>query len=97
MYLSYPASIGEQFEFLMRRWANRDEGRDGGVDAVIGQRDGTAHDRVRHIGLLGSSGGLLGSSGRRATLKLPRDWIHAMGGEYFFAPSPPAMHEVLSV
>ncbi|NDP43596.1 MAG: Dyp-type peroxidase, partial [Aromatoleum sp.] len=90
MYLSYQASIGDQFEFLMRRWANRDDQpQGGGVDPIIGQGDDAAGKRMRRIVITGTGG-------RAATLELRRDWVHAAGGGYFFAPSLTALRDVLA-
>ncbi|MEP7183467.1 MAG: Dyp-type peroxidase [Betaproteobacteria bacterium] len=90
MYVSYQASIGDQFEFLSAARANRDESpEDGGPDALIGQHDGADGRRLRRIMLVGAGG-------RTATIELPRDWIHAAGGGYFFAPSLAALAVVLA-
>jgi hypothetical protein len=39
---------------------------------------------------------LVGAGGRTATIELPRDWVHAAGGGYFFAPSLAALAAVLA-
>jgi Dyp-type peroxidase family len=87
MFLCYGATIEEQFEFLVRRWANSAIQPDlGGHDPIIGQRDARG-DRTRFVDLPTSSG--------TVRLELNAEWVTPTGGGYFFAPPIAALADVL--
>jgi Dyp-type peroxidase family len=87
MFVSYSASIEQQFEFLSRRWANSPlQPNSGGHDPIIGQAE-RRRDRRRFIDFPAPGGS------RR--ISLPRDWVISSGGGYFFSPPIKALTEVL--
>jgi len=87
MFLCYGGTIEDQFEFLIRRWANSAiHPNFGGHDPIIGQRDERGN-RARFVDLPTSSGTV------RANLKA--EWITPTGGGYFFAPPIEALVDVL--
>lgn len=83
MFVSYAATIEDQFELLVRRWCNSPiHPNHGGHDPVIGQRDSRG-DRARFIEVPTSAG--------RVRVDLGDDWVVPTGGGYFFAPSITAL------
>lgn len=90
MFLSYQASIVDQFEFLCSAWmgdpiAPRSPG---GFDLVIGQNGQPGQDRQRSCLLL--------KPGATGTVTAVDDAVIPTGGGYFFSPSMSAMRDVLS-
>jgi Dyp-type peroxidase family len=92
MFVSYQASITDQFEFLTTNWVNRaDAPRNdpGGVDVLIGGKPISTRQLV-----------LAQADGPPITLSLQglgaTPWITATGGGYFFAPSLSALSSVLA-
>lgn len=94
LFVSYQTSIEDQFEFLCHDWTNspRDPHSFGsapeqaaGHDVVMGQ-NGTG-DRARSI--------TLRFGDRFVSLAVPREWVVATGGGYFFSPSISALRDVL--
>lgn len=90
LFVSYQTSILEQFRFLQHRWANDASfpSGGGGPDPVIGQGTDDAGRRVRYVDLPAGDG-------TSATIEVPRDFVVATGGGYFFAPSIGALRYVL--
>jgi deferrochelatase/peroxidase EfeB len=87
MFLCYGATIEDQFEFILRRWANSPiHPNFGGHDPIIGQRDQRG-DRARVIDLPTTAG--------TTRLTLDNEWITPTGGGYFFAPPIAALTDVL--
>ncbi len=79
LFLAYQTSITRQFEFVSQQWVNNPEFSDdhAGHDGILGQNgDG---DRVRSVSLQSPSG--------QKSVPLPKDWVMATGGGYFFTPS----------
>jgi len=77
IFACYQASIVNQFETIIRRWANTpNQPTPGGHDPIIGQTELPDGNRRRFIDL---------ASGQRCFLA--GEWITPTGGEYFFAPS----------
>ena len=86
LFISYQASIVDQFETLLRRWSNRPNlPHPSGHDPVIGQAHDHNGSRRRFIDL---------PSGRRCFIDA--EWVIPTGGGYFFAPSITAIRDTLS-
>jgi Dyp-type peroxidase family len=96
LFLSYQASIEDQFEFLTQHWLNssklpKDYSQDAnpaGNDPVIGQSQG-ASNRTRVFTLRGSDGSF-------ETIEVPNDFVIPTGGDYLFAPSITALKDILA-
>lgn len=97
LFISYQASIREQFEFVAGSWMN-DRAKptpqlppsDSGFDMIVGQNPNTAENRQRFC-LIGKSKSIVSTS------EFPdSQWVIATGGGYFFAPSRSAMSRVLA-
>ena len=85
VFASYQASIVNQFETILRRWANEPNlPTPGGHDPVIGQEETHIEGRRRFINL---------PSGKRCILD--KEWVIPTGGGYFFAPSRTAIRDTL--
>lgn len=90
MFLSFGATIEDQFEFLQRRWANSPIQPDfGGHDPIIGQNGRSDGGRGRFIDFPHPKGGT-----RRISFK--EEWVVPTGGGYFFAPTISAIRDVLA-
>jgi Dyp-type peroxidase family len=88
MFISYGATIEDQFEFLSRRWVNSTlQPNLGGHDPILGQRDERGA-RERFIDFPTASGP------RRIRIK--DEWVIATGGGYFFSPPIEAIAGVLA-
>jgi Dyp-type peroxidase family len=73
IFLCYQASIERQFEFIQRRWANRDDFPEpgDGQDPIIAQESPWRSFRIAgHDPITGIA-----------------QWVTTTGGEYFFSPS----------
>jgi Dyp-type peroxidase family len=84
LFACYVTDIVDQFEFVQEQWVNADDFSqpDSGVDAIIGQ--GGAGLPWRGAAPFSTQ------PGRKADLTFDR-FVHMQGGEYFVAPSIPAL------
>jgi Dyp-type peroxidase family len=85
IFVSYQSSIQNQFEFVSRQWASRDDlpvvppgGGISGFDTIIGQNANAGRER---------SSILFSPTGAMVPVQLPRDFVVPTGGGYFFSPS----------
>ena len=85
IFVSYQSSIQNQFEFVSRQWASRDDlpvippgGGISGFDAIIGQNADDGRKR---------SSMLFHSTGAGVPVQLAYDFVTPTGGGYFFWPS----------
>jgi Dyp-type peroxidase family len=95
MFLSYQASIVDQFEFLNTAWMSDPVAprSPSGHDMVIGQNGQPGEDRERRCVLFGHNSAdelMLGN------VSAVKDVVISTGGGYFFSPSISAMRKVLS-
>ena len=86
LFMAYQASIVEQFEFVTKTWANRDNSPHNSIpttghDPVIGQ---SARQRFIRCAL------------DDQPIDLPEPWVVTTGGGYFFTPAVSAIEGVLS-
>lgn len=93
MFLSYQASIKDQFEFLMGTWVNQPDQPpsnppNAGSDPIIGQQNQSGK-RTRKIRLKGTDESI-------EEIEIPIDWVITTGGGYFFMPSISALRDVIS-
>jgi len=87
LFACYVTDIDDQFEFVQAAWVNADDFSQpgSGVDPIIGQ--GGAG-----LPFLGAAP-FSKQAGRKPQLGFDR-FVHMQGGEYFFAPSIPAISEL---
>lgn len=89
VFISYGATIEDQFELLTRRWANSPlQPNVGGHDPIIGQRDERGA-RDRYIDVPTAAG--------QRRIKIKDEWVISTGGGYFFSPPIDAIAGVLGV
>ncbi|GAA2399638.1 Dyp-type peroxidase [Actinomadura vinacea] len=90
LFLSYQASLSDQFEFLSTRWMGSPTAprSPSGHDMFIGQNGEPGQGRRRQSTIFGS-GGAAGS------LSATAEWVVPTGGGYFFSPSISALRDVL--
>lgn len=83
LFMSFQASIIDQFEFIQKMWANDDafEQNGTGIDPIIGQdrKTNTTHGQLPTI---------YGDSSSMVPISF-KSFVTMKGGEYFFAPSIP--------
>jgi Dyp-type peroxidase family len=91
LFVSYQASITDQFEFLCSSWMNdpTTPRSPSGHDMVVGENGQPGQDRVR-------SCTMLGTDGNSAQVSTQKEFVIPTGGGYFFSPSITAMQEVLA-
>jgi Dyp-type peroxidase family len=88
MFISYGATIENQFEFITRRWINNPvQPNFGGHDPIIGQRDERGN-RERFIDVPLPAGG-------SKRVRICDEWVIPTGGGYFFSPPIGAIASVL--
>jgi len=86
-FICYQASITEQFERLQQDWANNDDApKAGGHDLIIGQTATAVRSMVLPSIVPDQAGD---------TITAPLQWVTPTGGGYFFAPSIPAIRDVI--
>jgi len=75
LFVGYQSSILDQFEFLMRMWANKEDTplNGAGHDPILSQN----RSRVFHLPI----------DGKVENITIPKTFVEPTGGEYFFAPS----------
>lgn len=93
LFMSYQASIANQFEFIQKNWANNptfpnfNPGKPDGLDPIIGQGEGTRKGAFAQT--WGDANSMReGSFEQFVTMK---------GGEYFFAPSMAFLREIQKI
>jgi deferrochelatase/peroxidase EfeB len=94
LFISYQTSITDQFEFLASSWMNSTEkpqsGPADGHDILVGQNPAHDAQRVCTAALRTDDGEL------RSFATAAPPWVFATGGGYFFAPSLPALTNVIA-
>jgi Dyp-type peroxidase family len=90
LFLSYQASITDQFEFLMTAWMNdRAAPRSpSGHDLLVGQNGEPGQGRSR-------SAAFLNAEGAAQELTAASQFVTPTGGGYFFTPAVSAVREVI--
>jgi Dyp-type peroxidase family len=91
LFVSYQASIEDQFEFLNSSWMNSatNPRSPSGYDLLVGQNGTVGANRER-------SAGIFGKDGTSAVLWATADLVIPTGGGYFFSSSIDALKEVLA-
>jgi Dyp-type peroxidase family len=88
LFMSYQASIANQFEFIQKTWVNEKDfpKADNGIDPIIGQ------DGAHNI----STGDFATKYGDKTSFQREsfEAFVTMKGGEYFFAPSIPFLEKL---
>jgi Dyp-type peroxidase family len=92
LFVSYQASIVDQFEFLNQAWMGDPVAprSPSGFDMVIGQNGQPGAERLRTCVIVRPTGDA-------GTVTAARDVVIPTGGGYFFSPSISALRDVLAV
>jgi hypothetical protein len=79
LFVAYQSSIADQFEFLMRMWANKEDTprNNGGLDPILSQNP----SRKFHLPI----------DGKVENIAIPKSFVEPTGGRYFFC----AVHRFL--
>ncbi|PDZ61390.1 Dyp-type peroxidase [Bacillus thuringiensis] len=84
LFMTYQASIEDQFEFMQRDWANNINFPSGGAgeDPIVGQKDNEHSFKLPE---------------KDKSLNFMQEWVTMTGGAYFFQPSIKALRETLTI
>lgn len=87
LFMTYQASIKDQFEFMQQAWANNIDfpSSGAGEDPIVGQKD---NDDEKHSFKLPE---------KDKSLNFIQEWVTMTGGAYFFQPSIKALRETLTI
>ncbi|MCU5132282.1 Dyp-type peroxidase [Bacillus cereus] len=87
LFMTYQASIKDQFEFMQHSWANdiNFPSDFDGEDPIVGQKD---NDGEKHTFKLPE---------KDKSINFMQEWVTMTGGAYFFQPSIKALTDVLTV
>lgn len=91
LFVSYQASIADQFEFLCTSWMGSPTNprSPSGFDMVIGENGYPGEDRNRQCVLFGAGAA-------QGTVSTDSDFVIPTGGGYFFSPSIGALRDLLA-
>lgn len=90
LFMSFQASLEEQFIFVQKNWANEPSfiNEKTNIDPIIGQEEASGHHRIAQV---------YGDKNTFKSVQAFSDFVSMRGGEYFFAPSMDFLQNITNI